>query len=172
MRILIIGVSHQIQSAQIENTGMDAKFEQGQKDDFGSFVRSKILEYGVQFIGEETLHGQESVTQQLCTLNNWPYANIEMTPEGRRARNIPPDYQENQNLPETERARCQREREEYMFARILREGGAMSILIICGSNHTAPLADRFRELGHSVETTDLRDEDWYIEDWLQHMRNL
>lgn len=176
MRILIISVNHQIQPAQILSMSTDGKleaFEREQKETFGSFVKSNILERGVQFIAEEARHGQETVIERLCGLNNWGYANIEMTPEERTARQIPPGYNEDQNLSETEKARCHREREEYMVERILGEvGDAASILIICGRIHTAPLADRFRELDHSVETTDLQDENWYIEDWDQHMIDL
>lgn len=173
MRILIISVNHQIQPAQILSMSTNGKleaFEREQKETFGSFVKSKILERGVQFIAEEARHGHETVIQRLRALNNWRYANIEMTPVERTARNIPPGYHEDQSLPEAEKARCHREREEYMVERILGEvGDAESILIICGRIHTTPFADRFRELGHSVETTDLQDENWYIEDWNQHM---
>lgn len=176
MRFLIISANHQIQPAQILSMSTNGKleaFEREQKETFGSFVKSKILERGVQFIGEEARHGQETVIQRLCGLNNWVYANIEMTPEERTARNIPPGYNEDQSLPRTEKARCHREREEYMLERILgKVGDAESILIICGSKHTGSLAERFRELGHSVETTDLQDENWYIEDWDQHMIDL
>ena len=176
MQILIIGVNHQIQPAQILSMSTNGKleaFEREQKETFGSFVRSKILERGAQFIAEEARHGQETVIQRLCTLNNWRYANIEMTPEERATGDIPPGYNEDQSLPDTEKARCHREREEYMFERILAEAGdAESLLIICGRVHTAPLADRLREPGHSVDTTDLQEENWYIEDWEQHMIDL
>ena len=176
MRILIVSVNHQIQPAQILGMSTDGKleaFEREQKETFATFVQSKILERGVQFIAEEARHGQETVIQRLCSLNNWRYANVEMTPEERTDRNIPPGYHEDQSLPETEKVRCHREREEHMFERILGEvGDAESHLIICGRIHTAPLTDRFHELGHSVETTDLQDENWYIEDWHQLMINL
>lgn len=112
MRILIISVNHQIQPAQILSMSTNGKleaFEREQKETFGSFVQLKIPDRGVQFIAEEAHHGQETVIQRLCALNNWRYANIEMTPEERTARNIPPGYHEDQSLPETEKARCQRE---------------------------------------------------------------
>lgn len=176
MLVLIIGVNHQIQPVQILSMSTNGKleaFERKQKETFGAFVRSKIVERSVQLMAEEARHGQETVIQRLCTLNKWRYANIEMTPEERAARNIPRGYHEDQSLPESERARCHREREEHMFERILAEAGdAESIIIVCGRIHTAPLSNRFRGLGHSVETTDLQDEDWYIEDWQQHMINL
>jgi len=91
------------------------------------------------------------------------------------SRNIPPNYADTRSsLSEAEKARCNREREEYMCAKILAEaGGRESILVICGRTHAGAIAGKLRELGHSVETTDLQDQPWYIEDWAEHcMRNL
>lgn len=176
MQILIIGVNHQIQPAEIlcaSANGTLEAFEREQKEAFGLFVRTKAQERGVQFIGEEALHGQEMVIQRLCVRDKWGYANIEMTPEERAARNIPPGYDEDQSLPEAERGRCNHEREAYMVERVLEQAtGVESTLVICGRNHVVSLAERFRVLGHSVDTVDLRDESWYIEDWQQHMMNL
>ncbi len=176
MHIIIIGVNHQIQPAEILSGSSNGKvqaFEREQKEAFGSFVYAKIEQRGVQFIGEEARHGQETVVERLCARDNRRYANIEMTLEERTARDIPPGYDEDQNLPEAERVRCNREREAYMVERVLEQATDVeSTLVICGRNHVVPLAERFHALGHSVDTTDLQGEGWYVEDWTQRMMNL
>jgi hypothetical protein len=94
-----------------------------------------------------------------------------MTPEERAARNIPAGYNDDlPNLSEAEKERCHREREEYMFAKTLQDAGdANSIILICGRLHVKPLAVRFHDTGHTVQTTDVQSQPWYIEDWQTHM---
>src|SRR6267143_382459 len=158
MRILIIGINHQIQPRRIgssSTTGALEKFEQDQKD---------------KFVGEETKHGQDTVTRKRCELHGCRYANVEMVPEERSAREIPPGYEEDETMPRNDKSRFHLEREEYMFHATTKEAHAAdSIIVVCGSFHTQPLAHRFREAGHSVEETDIRAESWYVEDWQSHM---
>jgi hypothetical protein len=42
------------------------RFEQGQKDHFRELLRKRISERGVQFIGEETKHGEPSIAHEVC----------------------------------------------------------------------------------------------------------
>jgi len=176
MRILIIGLNHQIQPTRIgssSTSGALEAFEQAQKEKFGALLSAKIAEHDVKFVGEEAKHGQETVTQRCCDLERCRYANIEMTPEERLARKIPPDYEEDESMPRSEKSRFHLEREEYMFHATMKEAQvADSIIVVCGSFHTQPLARRFREAGHTVEEADIRAESWYVEDWLSHMLRL
>jgi len=138
-------------------------------------LQTKVRERCIRFIGEEARHGEETVAQKVCELDNCHYANIDMTPAERKHRIIPPGYaDEGSNLSEAEINRCHREREEYMCTTAVAEaGGAENILIICGRVHADAMAARLGQLGHNVESMDLRDQSWYIENWAEHcMLNL
>src|SRR5712692_5165794 len=176
VRILIVAVNHQIQSAQIisaSTNGSLEAFEQGQKENFAELIRGHIRTRGVQFIGEETRYGEESIAQRVCGQEGCRHANVDMTPEERNHRNIPPGYYEDTNVAEGEKARCNQEREEHLVATILAEAGpAERVLAICGRLHAEPIAVQLVELGHSVERIDVQDESWYVEDWFGHMRKL
>jgi hypothetical protein len=93
-----------------------------------------------------------------------------MPPEERQARNIPRDYADNPLL-EADRDRRNREREEYMLAQAIRgaEGGS-KVLIICGRLHAEPLATAFRGQAHCVEVDDVQRQNWYAENWIEHLR--
>jgi hypothetical protein len=172
MLVLVIAVNHQIQPARIKSGSTDGSveaFEQSQKEAFGQMLIQHIRQRGVGFVGEEALHGEETIAERVCRLENCAHANIDMTPQERTGRGIPPGYDENDNLSEEERNRCHREREEYMcMTALARAGEAKSILLICGRLHSAPIAARLMQLGHSVETTDLQELKWYIENWAEH----
>ena len=157
----------------ISTNGTLEAFEQGQKERFDQLLREQVHERGIQFIGEEARYGDESIAERMCGQVNCRYKNIEMTTEERQRRNIPAGYYEDPNLPDDEKARCNREREGYMSNMAIRGAGeAESILLICGRIHTEPIAARLEGLGHSVETIDLRGQAWYVEDWMEHMLNL
>jgi hypothetical protein len=60
-----------------------------------------------------------------------------------------------------------------MFDQVISHaGGANSIIVLCGREHVDPLTARFGEAGHDVQTYDLNREEWYIEDWLDHVLHL
>ncbi len=149
-------------------------FERDQKERFGQLLREHVRERGVQFVGEETRYGEISIAQTVCGQEGCRHANIDMTSEERRRRNIPPGYYEDADLPEAEKTSCNQEREEYMSNRVLAEAGeAESVLVICGRLHTEAVAAHLRKLGQAAEITDLRAQSWYVEDWFGHtMRNL
>jgi len=176
MRAVIVAVNHQIQPTRIISQSSDGgfeAFEQGQKERFAQVLREKIRERGIQFIGEEARYGDETIAEAIRGQANCRHVNIEMPPEERARRKIPAGYYEDPNLPEAEKTRCNHEREEYMADRIITEAGeAQSILVICGRIHAQPIAEWLVGHGHSVETIDLRDQDWYVEDWMEHMLNL
>jgi hypothetical protein len=176
MRILIIAVNHQIQPAQIKSmssNGTLEDFERSQKENFGEYVREHIRKRGVQFVGEEARHGEETIAQRICQQEERRRENIDMTPDERKERNIPPGYYEDVSFSESEKTRCNQEREEYMAKRVHAEDGkADSVIAICGRVHAAAIASRLSKLGHSVDILDLRSQPWYIEDWQSHMLQL
>jgi hypothetical protein len=177
MRILVIGINHQIQPTKNfshSTSGALEGFEQDQKAHFRELLRTKMAELSVGLVGEETKHGDQSVAGKLCESQSIPYVNIEMTPDERSRRNIPAGYQEEgSTLSIAEQQRGNREREEYMAQRLHETAGSVtSALLICGRSHVEVIALRLETLGQTVEIADLQDSDWYIEDWPTHMRRL
>jgi hypothetical protein len=176
MRALIIGINHQIQPVRIgssSTSGELERFEQGQKDQFRELLHKRIAERSVQFIGEEARHGQESIAQRACASKGCRYANIEIPPDERAAQHIPTNYEEDETLSREQKDSFHSQREAYMFEKTTAEAhDAESALVICGYSHTPALAKRFREAGHDVAETDIRDETWYVEDWVSHMFRL
>ena len=175
MRVLILGLNHQIQWVRIfsrSSTGELERFEKDQKDRFRQLLRNKIADRKAQFVGEETKHGEPSIAEEV-SVSPCRYANIEMSPEERAERKITGNYENDPNVTPEERAQFNREREEYMFKKATAEArDAESIIVICGRQHTPALANRFREAGHNVEEADTQSEPWYIEDWMNHMMRL
>lgn len=176
MRIHILGINHQVQPADIRSwgsNGLPQKFEQEQKERYAALVETLIAKTGAQIVVEETQHGLDTVTKRVCDRVKCRPANIEMPPAERTARGIPAAYNENPDTAPDDRERWNREREEYMVTKAMAEAGdAESAIVICGRMHVQALAERFSEAGHTVETTDLQDQPWYVEDWQTHMMRM
>jgi hypothetical protein len=99
--------------------------------------------------------------------------NIEIHPDERSARCIPPDYERNETISPEAKADFHRQREDFMIEKTLAEADtAKSALVICGRFHSDALSRRFREAGHDVETADVQDEPWYVEDWMERMMRM
>jgi hypothetical protein len=176
MRIHILGINHQVQPEDTRSwgsNGLPQKFEQGQKERYAALVENLIANTGAQIVAEEAQHGLDTVTKRVCDRVKCRPANIEMPPDERTARGIPPAYNENPQTAPRDRERWNREREEYMAAKAIKEAGeAESLLVICGRMHVQPLAERFSKDGHTVDTSDLQDHSWYVEDWMEHIMRL
>lgn len=176
MRILVLGINHQIQWVRIwssSTSGELERFEQGQKDGFRKLLRKTIAEREVEFIGEETKHGEPSIAHEVCTSEACRYANIEMHPDERAERMIPTNYEADPKVLQEQKTQFHQQREEYMFQKSIAEAGnAQSILVICGRNHTPVLARRFHEAGHQVDAADIQSESWYVEGWMEHMMRI
>ena len=142
-------------------------FEREQKEAYAQMLAREIKKRGVRFLGEETLHGIETIAERVAGTLGLRYTNIDMPPDEREARHIPRNYSDrNSPYSAEQRARWHREREIYMLERVLAElQGADSILILCGREHSEALARLFREAGHHADTYDLLQESWYVEDW-------
>jgi hypothetical protein len=176
VQVLILGINHQIQWVRIwsySSGGELERFEQGQKDQFRELLRKRISERGVQFIGEETKHGEPSIANEVCASTGCCYANIEMHPDERIERKIPANYESDPNVRQAQKTRFHQQREEYMFERVVGgTGDAKSIIVICGRYHTPGLASRLRGAGHQVDESDIQVEPWYVEDWMEHMMRM
>jgi superfamily II DNA or RNA helicase len=176
VRILILGINHQIQWVRIwssSTTGELERFERGQKDQYRELLRKRIAERQAQFIGEETKHGEPSIAEEVCASEGCRYFNIEMHPDERREQKVSDNYENDPSLSAEERTRFNKQREDYMFRDILaKSNNAESIIAICGRNHVSALAARLRGSSHQVEEEDIQSESWYVEDWMTHMLRL
>lgn len=117
MRVLILGLNHQIQSARI-GWSSDRKtqaFMDGQKNRFAMLVRDEIRKRHVEFVGEEARHGDVSVVETVSGEEGTPYINIEMPPETRTQASIPTSYNEDSSVSDTDKTRWNRQREEHML---------------------------------------------------------
>lgn len=174
MKILILGLNHQIQPSIIPSGDNDIeRLERDQKDGFTKLLGSLIENRRVQFIGEEVEHGVLSIANLVALERGCRYTNIEMSPDEKQSRNISADYSDPQSeySPE-QKARWHREMEEYMVRTVLAmSGDANSALILCGREHTDALAVLFRRAGNELVTSDLKVEPWYIENWLKPDRH-
>jgi hypothetical protein len=121
-------------------------------------------------VGEEAEHGVELIVPIVALRLNCRHGNIEIPPDLRKTRGIPVDYTTTDRPYTSEqRTNWHREREEFMFDQVIKNAACDSVVVLCGREHTEALACRFREAGHGVETYDLNQEGWYIEDWLAHI---
>ncbi len=172
MRVLVVGIKHQLQPARFLSIGYEAsQLEDGQKQQYARMLLRLIDERGVQFVGEEAKHGIETVTQRIARIRKCRCANIEMPPSERQARDIPPGYADegSRHSPE-DIARWHQEREQHMFEKTIElVAGPESVLILCGRDHTQALAHLFQQAGHAVETYDVNMESWYIDDWMKNL---
>lgn len=173
MRVFILGLNHQIQSRQILNASTDGKaetFEQDQKERFRCMLQQLIDQHSIQFVGEEARHSEESIAQVVCERAGCRYLNIEMEPQERTLRNIPPGYNEDPNVPQVQKTAWNQARERFMVEKIIAESrDADSVLVICGREHKGALGERFGQLGHTIGISDLEDESWYVEDWVGYI---
>jgi hypothetical protein len=171
MKVLVVGLNHQIQRLEVLSGGADIEtLERQQKEDFATYLARVIEERNVGFVGEEAQHGVPLIAERVATRLNRRHVNVEIPPDVRNERGIPNDYtRENRPYTAYERANWHREREKYMFDEAVHTAASDSIIVLCGREHVEPLGVRFREAGHEVETYDLNRQDWYIEDWLMHV---
>jgi len=172
VNVLIIGncVGHRVQEAQIEDDPLASE-----KKHFENLLRSEILRFRVEFIGEEALEGSETIAKHLGI----PWANIDMPQAIRGAKGIANEQSTRPRIPTYIGPGARNElteagyqivqgggwvvleprlpsdivREEYMFDRAVREAARLkSIMVICGVNHLLELQRRFRsKYGDQVE---------------------
>jgi hypothetical protein len=193
-KVYILGLNHQIQFVAILSIDSATQgVEQQQKGHFRTFLESVVKRHEVEFIAEEAnakafLDKQQrvmqvfydaaqlgkapplpegTIAQQVASNLSCSYEDIDMPPEERKRRNIPGDYlDQTKGYSATDVAKWVKEHEQYLLERAVSgKRDAESVLILCGRCHTRTLASLLRQAGHSVETHDLRQELWYLEDW-------
>jgi hypothetical protein len=170
MRVLILGINHQIQRPFGSSRKADREFVQDQKQHFVQLLHELIQKHEIDFVGEEANRTEESIAREVCKEESCRYVNVEMTAEERTLRKIPNQYNEDHALSDAEKVRGNREREQRMVQEFLRNAqDSDNILVICGDKHSDALAEGFRAAGHSAEIDDLRNKSWYVEDWFDHM---
>lgn len=172
MKVLIIGLNHQIQPENIRSIGPGIEqLEREQKDAFAQTIRDFIQAENAQFVGEEAEHGTSLIAEVEARRLGCNHVNIEMTPAERAKRGIPPDYTDpSRPYTKEQREGWNSEREKHMVQSAISGAGTSErIIILCGRDHSNALAERFRELEHDVESSDLDEEKWYVEDWLKYI---
>lgn len=153
------GVGHDVQYTPSQNDPLLSK-----KRQFEEFIRKTVAEHAIQFIGEEALHGRDTIAGRLGP--RWE--NIDMPEDLRKAQGISParcaapilldedaktqltngGYQRdlgNGVFSVEPRVASDEKRERYMFERVIQASkGMCRIMLICGINHSQKLAEMFR----------------------------
>lgn len=161
IKVLIVGVLH---NQQIEKSNADSVELKLAKDGLENLLRQTIRSHQVEFIGEESKHGVETIAKRLADQHTPKIkrACIDMTDDEERAAGIfdalqsrpfETDYDDDGTLmrkylriPEDETREC------FFVQKIKKEAEtAQSILVICGHCHVEPLRERFETNGHRVE---------------------
>ena len=189
MRMIIVGVNHNIQLVAIWDLAIDqGQLEEDQKKQFRQMLETIVKEREIQFIGEEMdvaafwethkrvmgnlgfptmqLPAQaQTIACQVANFLGCRYAEIDMPLAVRNARNIPRDYTDDSSpYPAEQKRKWNEEREQYMVEQAFNNANdAQNFLIVCGSNHAKNLSELFQQAGHEVETRYVRDERWYKE---------
>ena len=171
MKVLMVGLNHQIQRSEILSGGDEiVRLERAQKEHFGKSLARFIQNGNVKFVGEEGQHGVELIAEKVARQLECGHVNIEMPPDERKTRGIPTDYiREDRDYSREQRAAWHKERERYMFDQVIKRAACDSVVVLCGREHLEGLSILFKEAGHEVQTYDLNREPWYIEDWLKHV---
>jgi len=168
MKILIIGLDHQIQSTEEKSDARLVHVEREQKEQFRRLLERIVRERRVDFIGEEFCQSEVSIASRL--LDSEKYANVEMPTQLRQERGIPSDYTTNLRVTDERHRQFDSLREDYIaetFRSKAAAAHARSVLLLCGRRHLAGLSERLKRLSqdHDVEDYDLRVESWYLQNW-------
>ncbi|MGC1107644.1 MAG: hypothetical protein WA876_14015 [Candidatus Acidiferrales bacterium] len=161
MKVLIVGVLH---NQQTKESSADSAELRLAKNGLENLLRQTIKSHQVEFIGEESKHGVETIAKRLADQHTpkIKWACIDMTDDQERtagifdalqARPFETDYDDHGTLvrkylriPEDETREC------FFVQKIKKEAEtAQSILVICGHCHVEPLRERFEKKGHRVE---------------------
>lgn len=160
MRVLITGVFHNLQE---KKSSADSAEVQQAKDALESQLREAIKSRKVEFIGEESKHGVETIAKQVADQRSAkiPWVNIDMTDDEARSKGILDGPSRNAKrrcldedtmtwkecrIPEDEIREC------FFIDKIKKESrNADSILVVCGHGHVEALRTKFQELGDQVE---------------------
>jgi len=161
MKALIIGVLHDQQPTK---NSADSAELQRVKDGLEGLLTNTIESRKVEFIGEESKHGVETIAKRLADQHTPKIkrACIDMTDDEERAAGIfdalqarpfETDYDDDGTLMRKYLRILEDETRECFFVQNIKKEAetAQSILVICGHCHVEPLRERFEKNGHRVE---------------------
>lgn len=183
MYVIILGGDHELQHEGGCRTHPDMVGK------YRELLVSLVERHGVQFICEEAQPEWNTFGKQVARqLNLRPWKTIDMPPEERTRAGIDKeqcsreselregvvathfdakgslylDYRDGLQHEFTLRVPSDAVKEKYFYEHAIEEAGdAENILIVCGQLHFEELANRFRDVGHTVTTDALFTKDWY-----------
>jgi len=170
--VYVIGLDHDIQLWP-----QDGKLQNVQSE-YQKIISDPHLATAAVF--EEAKVDQKTIASVFCSTHEpdvIPYFNIEMPPDMRKLRGIPPAHQYLLKMPgmkhpytDAQIEQFHSSREEYMISRVLEKlptEQGKGALVICGAEHLARLGTAFVHVVRRVFMTDLRLYDWYSLDGLR-----
>ncbi len=163
MRVLIVGVFH---NHQEKKSRADSAEVQQAKDALENQLREAIESRKVEFIGEESKHGVETIAKRLAD-QHMPrilWVNIDMTDDEEKAAGIfdalqdrpfDADFDDEGRLMRRYHRIPEDETRECFFAEKIRNHakGAQSVLVVCGLCHMAPLEEKLEKACDQVEAS-------------------
>ena len=161
MKVLIIGVLHNQQSTK---RTVDSAELQREKDALEDLLMSAIESRKVEFIGEESKHGVETIAKQIAEKHSprIKWVCIDMTDDEERAAGIfdalksrpfNTDYDgAGRLMRKYHRIPADETRERFFVEKIQKEAEtAQSILVVCGHCHVSPLNETLQKACYEVE---------------------
>jgi hypothetical protein len=159
MKILLVGIDHELQLSRAEN---DTEARRALKDQLNRILMSEIPKRLIDFIAEESKEGEVTIAQEFANASSpcIPWLNIWMTHAEREAAGIGginkrrpghPDYETMTywiecRMPEDEI------REDFFINRTLTEArDAKRILMLLGDLHVDAVSEKLHVMGHDVE---------------------
>ena len=159
--IYLVGCNHGIQPHDEDALFGDSEEVKGQKAHFVRLVQRIVQERRVHFIGEEWGLPESSIAQRVADEVRIAWTNINTSLEDLDRMGIPRDYVHGE-YGQDAKDRWNRQREEFMYARIAaNRGAAENLLIVCGFRHIGPLHALLGHINDEIEMVDYRELGWY-----------
>lgn len=158
-QVYVISCNHGIQPGGLlaQGDGADAL---EQRRHFTNLLEDIIRRRGITFIGEEQGFGEETIADLLGVKYSIPVKDINTQKSDKQRMGIPCDYLSGEFAVE-QKSRWDRQREEFMLARIQENrGAARNILVLCGFVHLEPLSGLLGK-DSAVRQIDYRKYEWY-----------
>ena len=154
MRVVIVGVDHELQTREIRTVASNdlPKAEARDKAKYRTLIKALAAEGRVGLIGEEHLPPPDTIAREVAKDLGCPHSYIEMSLQERAKRGIPRGYHGDTALSDVEKKSFDARRELFWVNRIEdltpNESGAV---VICGADHILGLSGLFQQNGHVVQ---------------------
>ncbi len=120
-----------------------------------------MAESRIQILPEEDGTPDETAAQQLAFNRDLPWENINTTNVDKDRMGIPRNYLHGP-FNQDQKREWDRQREEFMAGKIVaHRNTAQNALVICGFDHSEPLATLLGADGIFVRVFDYKNLDWY-----------